>query len=86
MKTRPCNEASFPTGTVDPRIGISLSPLNTNDEVSLSQNFWRSRYILKCMRMLFYCRLRDVDSHIVKTISSEIDVLGILILTLSVKP
>ena len=24
-------KASFPTGTVDPRVGISLSPLNTND-------------------------------------------------------
>ena len=30
-------EASFPTGTVDPRVGISLSPLNTNDGFSLSQ-------------------------------------------------
>ena len=29
-------EASFPTGTVDPRVGISLSPLNTNDGFSLS--------------------------------------------------
>ena len=28
-------EASFPTGTVDPRVGISLSPLNTNDGFSL---------------------------------------------------
>ena len=27
-------EASFPTGTVDPRVGISLSPLNTNDGFS----------------------------------------------------
>ena len=24
-------EASFPTGTVDPRVGISLSPLDTNE-------------------------------------------------------
>ena len=30
-------KASFPTGTVDPRVGISLSPLNTNDGFSLSQ-------------------------------------------------
>ena len=29
-------EASFPTGTVDPRVGISLSPLNTNDGFSLT--------------------------------------------------
>ena len=29
-------EASFPTGTVDPRVGISLPPLNTNDGFSLS--------------------------------------------------
>ena len=29
-------EALFPTGTVDPRVGISLSPLNTNDGFSLS--------------------------------------------------
>ena len=29
-------EASFHTGTVDPRVGISLSPLNTNDGFSLS--------------------------------------------------
>ena len=29
-------EASFPTGTVDPRVGISLSPLNTNDGFFLS--------------------------------------------------
>ena len=29
-------EASFPTGTVDPRVGISLSPLNTNDGFTLS--------------------------------------------------
>ena len=29
-------EASFPTGTVDPRVGISLSPLNTNDGFSFS--------------------------------------------------
>ena len=28
-------EALFPTGTVDPRVGISLSPLNTNDGFSL---------------------------------------------------
>ena len=27
--------ALFPTGTVDPRVGISLSPLNTNDRFSL---------------------------------------------------
>ena len=31
-------EASFPTGTVDPRVGISLSPLNTNDGFSLSHS------------------------------------------------
>ena len=29
-------EASFPTGKVDPRVGISLSPMNTNDGFSLS--------------------------------------------------
>ena len=29
-------EASFPTGTVDPRVGISLFPLNTNDGFSLT--------------------------------------------------
>ena len=29
-------KASFPTGTVDPRVWISLSPLNTNDGFSLS--------------------------------------------------
>ena len=29
-------EASFPTGTMDPRVGISLSPLDTNDGFSLS--------------------------------------------------
>ena len=29
-------EASFPTGTVDPQVGISLSPLNTNDGFPLS--------------------------------------------------
>ena len=29
-------EAFFPTGTVDPWVGISLSPLNTNDGFSLS--------------------------------------------------
>ena len=29
-------EALFPTGSVDPRVGISLSPLNTNDGFSLS--------------------------------------------------
>ena len=28
--------ASFPTGTVGPRFGIFLSPLNTNDEFYLS--------------------------------------------------
>ena len=28
-------KASFPIGTVDPRVGISLSPLNTNDGFSL---------------------------------------------------
>ena len=28
--------ASFPTGTVDPRVGIFLSPLNTNDGFYLS--------------------------------------------------
>ena len=32
-------EASFPTGTVDPQIGISLSPLSTNDGFSLSHPF-----------------------------------------------
>ena len=30
-------KASFPTGTVDPRVGIFLSPLNTNDGFSLSR-------------------------------------------------
>ena len=34
------DEASFPTGTVDPRVGISLSPLNTNDGFSLSTPFF----------------------------------------------
>ena len=29
------DKASFPTGTVNPRVGISLSPLNTNDGFSL---------------------------------------------------
>ena len=29
-------QASFPTGTVDPRVGIFLSPLNTNDGFYLS--------------------------------------------------
>ena len=29
-------QASFPTGTVGPRVGIFLSPLNTNDEFYLS--------------------------------------------------
>ena len=29
-------EASFPTGTVDPQVGISLSPLNFNDGFSLA--------------------------------------------------
>ena len=29
---KPC----FPTGTVGPRVGISLSPLDTNDGLSLS--------------------------------------------------
>ena len=29
-------EALFPTGTVNPWVGISLSPLNTNDGFSLS--------------------------------------------------
>ena len=32
-------EASFPTGTVDPRVGISLSPLNTNDGFSFSHTY-----------------------------------------------
>ena len=32
-------EASFPTGTVDPPDGISLSPLNTNDGFSLYTTF-----------------------------------------------
>ena len=31
-------EASFPTGTVDPRVGTSLSPRNTNDGFSLSRD------------------------------------------------
>ena len=30
-------QASFPTGTVGPRVGIFLSPLNTNDGFYLSQ-------------------------------------------------
>ena len=29
-------QASFPTGTVGPRVGIFLSPLNTNDQFYLS--------------------------------------------------
>ena len=29
-------QASFPTGTVGPRVGIFLSPLNTNDGFYLS--------------------------------------------------
>ena len=29
-------EAEFPTGTVNPRVGISLSPLDANDGFSLS--------------------------------------------------
>ena len=39
-------EASFPTGTVDSRVGISLSPLNTNDGFSLYQ--W-SRRLSVCL-------------------------------------
>ena len=31
-------QASFPTGTVGPRVGIFLSPLNTNDGFYLSHN------------------------------------------------
>ena len=49
-------QASFPTGTVGPRVGIFLSPLNTNDGFYLSQypyqpmgkkktNSWRRPYI-----------------------------------------
>ena len=30
------SQPSFPTGTVDPRGGITLSPLNTNDGFSFS--------------------------------------------------
>ena len=39
-------EASFPTGTVDPRVGISLSPLNTNDGFSFS------RYVVQLIHNL----------------------------------
>ena len=46
-------EASFPTGTVDPRVGISLSPLNTNDGFSLSgvQEFYPAKIKIKSNQM-----------------------------------
>ena len=36
MKTEGSWQASFPTGTVGPRVEIFLSPLNTNDGFYLS--------------------------------------------------
>ena len=46
-------EASFPTGTVDPRVGISLSPLNTNDGFSLSQEVTKMGYEIQREEMLY---------------------------------
>ena len=52
-------EASFPTGTVDPRVGISLSPLNTNDGFSLSrgakQDDFSGQFVF--LRLLYFALL-----------------------------
>ena len=48
-------EASFPTGTVDPRVGISLSPLNTNDGFSLSITVYFSQiFVLITKDTIFF--------------------------------
>ena len=57
-------QASFPTGTVGPRVGIFLSPLNTNDgqyvralENILRQNIGRPRFPLErwALGLGFFC-------------------------------
>ena len=46
--------AEFPTGTVDPRVGIFLSPLNTNDGffscIHRLNSFYRLSHLVPCLR------------------------------------
>ena len=42
-------QASFPTGTVDPRVGIFLFPLNTNDGFYLSMTIHSNKRITKAL-------------------------------------
>ena len=55
-------KASFPTGTVDPRVGISLSPLNTNDGFSLSTMSTGSFYRYRILVSVSSCQYR-VNGH-----------------------
>ena len=62
-------EASFPTGTVDPRVGISLSPLNTNDGFSLStatrQISWTEPIMRRDVTTIYTCIRRKLDKGVV---------------------
>ena len=42
----PVGEDSFPTGTVDPRVEISLSPLDSSDWFSFSMSFQQVAWLL----------------------------------------
>ena len=47
-------QASFPTGTVGPRVGIFLSPLNTNDGFNLS-HMGKNNRNPECVRNCVLC-------------------------------
>ena len=52
-------QASFPTGTVGPRVGIFLSPLNTNDGFYLS---YMTTWLLSCMDRVKYSFIPKKDT------------------------
>ena len=65
-------QASFPTGTVGPRVGIFLSPLNTNDGFYLSHSlltqltFWNN-YLTKTNNKNVLPSTCITESHLVST-------------------
>ena len=60
-------QASIPTGTVDPRVGIFLSPLNTNDGFYLSHTPYQP-----------VGKTNIVQSHVGRTLGAHLSVTPLL--------
>ena len=62
-KSQPSGQASFPTGTVGPRVGIFLEPLNTNDRFYLfHMGKSNGKPDLVCENIYFQCK-RDFSFY-----------------------